>query len=277
MQPATEPGSEAAILVGCEDRAPGVRWLTLAQPGKRNALSSAMITALQERLDEASTSREVRVVVLAAEGPVFSAGHDLKELRSLSGDDAVETASAERCLPVFVECSRMMATIVRMPKPVIACVQGLATAAGCQLAASCDLVVAAESAAFATPGVDLALFCSTPAVAVGRSIGRKAAMEMLLTGERVSARRAYELGLVNRVVPDEELEARTAKLAAKVAARSPLAIAAGKTTFYRQLERGLEEAYRETSEVMARNLLSEDAREGIDAFFEKRPASWRGR
>jgi enoyl-CoA hydratase/carnithine racemase len=295
----------AAAPVGCADRAPGVRWLTLAQPERRNALSSAMIAALQDHLDGASADDAVRVVVLAAEGPVFSSGHDLRELRALSGDDPVETAgaegpvfssghdlrelralsgddpagsaSAERCLPVFVDCSRMMATIVRMPKPVIACVQGLATAAGCQLAASCDLVVAAESAAFATPGVDLALFCSTPAVALGRSIGRKAAMEMLLTGERIPARRAYELGLVNRVVPDAELEARTGELASKVAARSPLAVAVGKTAFYRQLEQGLEEAYRQTSEVMARNLLSDDAREGIDAFFEKRPASWRGR
>jgi len=267
----------AAALVGCADRAPGVRWLTLAQPERRNALSSAMIAALQEHLDGASADDAVRVVVLAAKGPVFSSGHDLRELRALSGDDPAGSASAERCLPVFVDCSRMMATIVRMPKPVIACVQGLATAAGCQLAASCDLVVAAESAAFATPGVDLALFCSTPAVALGRSIGRKAAMEMLLTGERIPARRAYELGLVNRVVPDAELEARTGELASKVAARSPLAVAVGKTAFYRQLEQGLEEAYRQTSEVMARNLLSDDAREGIDAFFEKRPASWRGR
>ena len=271
------PASDADGLVLRQDRAPGVRWLILAQPAKRNALSSAMIAALQARLDEATADDGVRVVVLAAQGPVFSAGHDLRELRALSGDDAVGATSSARCLPVFVECSRMMATIVRMPKPVLGCVQGLATAAGCQLAASCDLVVAGESAAFATPGVDLALFCSTPAVAVGRSIGRKAAMEMLLTGERVSARRACELGLVNRVVPNAELEAHVAELASKIAAHSPLALAAGKTTFYRQLEKGLEDAYRETSRVMAHNLLSEDAREGIDAFFDKRPPSWRGR
>jgi enoyl-CoA hydratase/carnithine racemase len=270
------PASEPATLVRQEDRAPHVRWLILAQARRRNALSSAMIAALQEALDAAAANADVRVLVIAAEGPVFSAGHDLRELRALAGDQPPESPP-ERCLPVFVQCSRMMTAIVRLPKPVIACVQGLATAAGCQLAASCDLVVAADSAAFATPGVDLALFCSTPAVAVARSIGRKAAMEMLLTGDRVPARRAYELGLVNRVVADQELEVRTAELAAQIAARSPLALAVGKTAFYEQIERGLEEAYRRTSEVMARNLLSEDAREGIDAFFEKRPATWRGR
>jgi enoyl-CoA hydratase/carnithine racemase len=167
-----------------------------------------------------------------------------------------------------------MTKIVRLPKPAIACVQGLATAAGCQLAASCDLVVAAESAAFATPGVDLGLFCSTPAVALSRSVGRKAAMEMLLTGEQVSAARARELGLVNRVVPESELHEATLRLARRIATRSPVALRFGKVSFYRQLEVSLEEAYALTSDVMAENLLDPDAAEGIDAFFGKREPHW---
>ena len=178
------------------------------------------------------------------------------------------------CLVAFRECARLMTAIVRLPKPVLACVQGLATAAGCQLAASCDLVVAAESAAFATPGVDLGLFCSTPAVALSRAVGRKAAMEMLLTGEPVPAARAREIGLVNRVVPDAELVEATLRLARRIATRSPVALRFGKLSFYRQLELSLEEAYELTSDVMAENLLDPDAAEGIDAFFGKREPHW---
>ena len=238
-----------------------------------------MIAALERALLDSAAEPAVRVIVLSAVGSVFSSGHDLRQLRRLIGDEppAAESAaeaSVERCLPVFEACSRMMAGIVRLPKPVIASVQGLATAAGCQLVASCDLVVAAESATFATPGVSLALFCSTPAVAVARSIGRKAAMEMLLTGDRVPADRARELGLVNRVVADEDLEQETLALAQQIASRSQLALRLGKEAFYRQLELDLESAYALTSRTMALNLSSADASEGIDAFFDKREPRW---
>jgi enoyl-CoA hydratase/carnithine racemase len=210
-------------------------------------------------------------------GRVFPAGHYGGERRAPAAEErgtrrpAGESAG---CLVAFRECSRLMTAIVRLPKPAIACVQGLATAAGCQLAASCDLVVAADSAAFATPGVDLGLFCSTPAVALSRAVGRKAAMEMLLTGEPVPAARARELGLVNRVVPDVELHDATLRLARRIATRSPVALRFGKVSFYRQLEVGLEEAYDLTSDVMAENLLDPAAAEGIDAFFGKREPHW---
>jgi enoyl-CoA hydratase/carnithine racemase len=259
-----------------------VRWLVLDDPKRRNALSSAMMERLEQAIARAAADDGVRVVVIAARGPVFSSGHDLRELRRLAaaaeGDgtagDTSREAQLELCLPVFELCSRMMEAIVRCEKPVIAAVQGLATAAGCQLVASCDLAVAARSAAFATPGVDIGLFCSTPAVAVARAVGRRAAMEMLLTGERIGADRARELGLVNRVVPDDQLEVHTQQLAVHIASRSRTTIALGKRAFYQQLEQGLGEAYRTASRAMACNLLEADAQEGIDAFFEKRPPRW---
>jgi enoyl-CoA hydratase/carnithine racemase len=264
------------LLVLEADPAPGVRWLTLDNPRRRNALSRAMIRAIGAALERAEVDDLVRVVVIAANGPVYSAGHDLAELRDAASPErgAPPRPGAPSCLVAFRECSSLMTKIVRLPKPAIACVQGLATAAGCQLAASCDLVVAAESAAFATPGVDLGLFCSTPAVALSRSVGRKAAMEMLLTGEPVSAARARELGLVNRVVPESELHEATLRLARRIATRSPVALRFGKVSFYRQLEVSLEEAYALTSDVMAENLLDPDAAEGIDAFFGKREPHW---
>lgn len=246
----------------------GVRTLTLNRPRARNALSAALMGALQERLEEASADSGVRVLVLAGAGPVFSAGHDLKELRAGAG---------EGCPAIFQQCGRLMTTIVRMPEPVIAKVHGPATAAGCQLVAACDLAVATPDAWFATPGVDIGLFCSTPAVALARSVARKPAMEMLLTAERVPAERAREIGLVNRVVPADRLDDEVAELAATIAAKSPAVVALGKETFYRQIEQPLEEAYALTAEIMARNLRMEDAGEGIDAFFDKRPPDWRGR
>lgn len=267
-------GAPDRALVLEADPAPGVRWLTLDNPRRRNALSGEMIRALREALGRAVDDDGVRVVVLAANGPVFSAGHDLAELRDAAERERAGAAGTPACLVAFAECSRLMTEIVRLPKPVIACVQGLATAAGCQLVASCDLVVAAESAAFATPGVNLGLFCSTPAVALSRSVGRKAAMEMLLTGEAVPATRAREIGLVNRVVAAAELEPNTLALARQIATRSPVALRLGKTTFYRQLEASLEDAYSLTSEIMAENLLDADAAEGIDAFFAKREPRW---
>ena len=246
-----------------------VARLVLNRPAARNALSVALMAALQEQVDAIAGARDIRVVVIAGNGPAFSAGHDLKEMRA-NPDNAA-------CEALFRQCSRLMLSITRLPKPVIARVHGMATAAGCQLVATCDLAVAAADARFATPGVDLGLFCSTPAVALGRAIGRKRAMEMLLTGRPVDAARALELGLVNRVVPAAELDAAVDGLAATLGEKSPTAVAMGKEAFYRQIDRDLEDAYALASEVMTRNMLAEDASEGIDAFLEKRKPRWKGR
>lgn len=242
--------------------------LTLNRPAARNALSVALMEALDSTLAAIAGDPLVRVVIIAANGPAFSAGHDLKEIRATPGRAAYEA--------LFAMCSKLMQRIVGLPKPVIAQVQGVATAAGCQLVATCDLAVAAESARFATPGVDIGLFCSTPMVALTRSVGRKAAMEMLLTGEMVPASRARELGLVNRVVPDAELPGAALALARGIAAKSPLTVRTGKAAFYRQAEMDLASAYDYASEVMTRNMLARDAEEGIDAFLQKRAPRWTG-
>ena len=210
----------------------------------------------------------MKVVVIGGAGPAFCAGHDLRELRAQPDRAAYQA--------VFAQCSALMQRIVVLPKPVIARVHGVATAAGCQLVASCDLAVAADTARFATPGVNIGLFCSTPMVALSRAVGRKAAMEMLLTGDLVDATRARELGLVNRVVPEAGLDAAVAALAGQIAAKSPLTLAIGKAAFYRQAELPLEEAYAYASDVMVRNMLAHDAAEGIDAFLDKRPPVWTG-
>ncbi len=265
--PASRTATEAAAVLR-EDRDAGIRWLTLNRPAQRNALSSALMSALEAELEGAMADAAVRVIVLGGNGPVFSAGHDLRELKAGAGGG---------CLPVFRQCARLMAGIVRGPKPVIARVHGPATAAGCQLVAACDLALATPEAWFATPGVDIGLFCSTPAVALGRAVPRKAAMEMLLTGARVPAERARELGLINRVVPAESLDLEVEALAIQIAVRSPLTIALGKQAFYRQIELGLEDAYAHTAEVMAQNLMSHDAGEGIGAFLEKRKPTFEGR
>jgi enoyl-CoA hydratase/carnithine racemase len=249
--------------------ADGVATLTLNRPAARNALSLALMLALETELQAIRHDESVKVVVLAAAGPVFCAGHDLKELR---GDP-----SREHYENTFAQCSALMLAITRLPKPVIAQVQGMATAAGCQLVATCDLAVAAAEARFATPGVNIGLFCSTPMVALSRAVGRKPAMEMLLTGDPVSAERARELGLVNRVVPADRLAAETATLAGQIASKSPLTLAIGKEAFYAQAEMGLHSAYDYASEVMTRNMLARDAAEGIDAFLAKRPPVWQGR
>ena len=249
--------------------ADGVTTLTLNRPNVRNALSRPLIAALQAALDAIGEDPAVKVVVLAGAGPAFCAGHDLKEMR------AAPTEAAYRA--TFRECSQMMTTVIRLRQPVIARVHGIATAAGCQLVASCDLAVASQEARFATPGVNIGLFCSTPMVALSRAVGRKAAMEMLLTGDFVPAARAREIGLVNRVVPAEALESEVTSLARLIAEKSPLTLAIGKEAFYRQAELGLDEAYAYASEVMTRNMLARDAAEGIDAFIEKRPAVWEGR
>jgi enoyl-CoA hydratase/carnithine racemase len=248
--------------------ADGIAWLTMNRPAARNALSIGLMDALLAELDAIETEREAKVVVIGGAGPVFCAGHDLRELRSHPESVAYRAT--------FELCSRLMTRIVRLSKPVIARVHGVATAAGCQLVASCDLAVAAATARFATPGVNIGLFCSTPMVALSRAVGRKAAMEMLLTGDLIDAARAHQLGLVNQVVPEAGLDAAVAALAGRIVAKSPLTLAIGKEAFYRQAEMGLDDAYAYASEVMTRNMLARDAAEGIDAFLAKREPVWTG-
>jgi enoyl-CoA hydratase/carnithine racemase len=262
----TSTTPEALLLR--EDR-DGVAWLTLNRPAQRNALSVALMTALQSEIDAIAGDEATKVVVLAGAGPAFCAGHDLRELRANPGRQSYEA--------VFRQCSHLMLSLVKLPKPVIAYVHGIATAAGCQLVATCDLAVASEEARFATPGVNIGLFCSTPMVALSRAVGRKPAMEMLLTGELISAARARELGLVNRVVLASRLEAEVSALAQEIVGKSALTLKIGKEAFYRQAELALAEAYAYASEVMTRNMLARDAEEGIDAFLEKRPPNWEDR
>jgi enoyl-CoA hydratase/carnithine racemase len=252
-----------------EDR-DGVATLTLNRPQARNALSQGMLRALIEALDAIKADDSVKVVVLAGAGPAFCAGHDLKELRAANYAPSYTQA-------LFADCAQAMQAIVRLPKVVIAQVHGIATAAGAQLVASCDLAVAAEDARFATPGVNIGLFCSTPMVALSRNVAPKHAMQMLLTGELIDAATAQRFGLVNELVPAAELADRTRALAAQIASKSPLTLAIGKEAFYRQLELGLADAYAYTADVMVRNLEAQDAREGIDAFIDKRAPVWCGR
>jgi enoyl-CoA hydratase/carnithine racemase len=248
----------------------GVATLTLNRPQRFNPLSSQMIAAIQAELDKIASNTAVRVVILAAEGKGFCAGHDLKEMRAHTDDQSWQRG-------LFDGCSRMMIALTEMPQPVIARVQGIATAAGCQLVSMCDLAVAAETATFAMPGVNIGVFCSTPAVGVVRNVGRKRAMEMLLTGESIDASTAQSWGLVNRVVPGGRLDAEISRFTDIILSRSSATICFGKRTFYSQIDRRLAPAYDLASEVMARNMLLEDAAEGIDAFLQKRPASWRGK
>jgi enoyl-CoA hydratase/carnithine racemase len=259
--------TDAPVLLEEYDRG-GLR-LTLNRPDARNALSAALMSALLEALSRAATDPLARVVVIAGAGPAFCAGHDLREMRA---DQRRETY--ER---LFAQCSELMLAIVRLPKPVIAEVHGVATAAGCQLVATCDLAVAAEDARFATPGVNIGLFCSTPMVALTRAIGRKAAMEMLLTGKLIDAETARAIGLVNRVVPREGLRDAVDGLARDIAGKSALTVKIGKEAFYRQAELDLAAAYRYAAEVMTTNMLARDAGEGIDAFLAKRAPIWHDR
>jgi enoyl-CoA hydratase/carnithine racemase len=247
-----------------------VATLTLNRPERFNPLSTEMIAELQAELDTVAADSSVRVVILAAQGRGFSAGHDLKEMRAHAGDKVWQRK-------LFDDCSRMMMTVTQLPQPVIARVHGIATAAGCQLVSMCDLAVAADTAKFAMPGVNIGVFCSTPAVGVARNIGRKRAMEMLITGEPIDAQTALSWGLVNRVVPAQKLDPEIQRFVDIVLARSAATIKLGKQTFYRQIDRSLQAAYDVASETMASNLLLDDAAEGIDAFLEKRPANWRGR
>jgi enoyl-CoA hydratase/carnithine racemase len=250
------------------EREAGLVTITMNRAERRNALSTAMMADLIAALREAGESREVRAVILAGAGPAFSAGHDLQELRSR------DLAFYRN---VFDLCAELMRTVQAIPQPVIARVHGIATAAGCQLVATCDLAVAAESARFATPGVKIGLFCSTPMVALTRAIGRKRAMEMLLSGVPIDASTAAEWGLVNRVVPDAKLVEETRALAMQIAQASPLTVGIGKQAFYAQIDLDQGKAYDYTKEVMSLNAMASDAQEGICAFLEKRPPVWSGR
>jgi enoyl-CoA hydratase/carnithine racemase len=255
------PQSEQPILLR-EDR-DGVCTLTLNRPQQMNLLTGEMLSALQKEFDSIKGDRSVRVVVLAGAGKGFCAGHDLKEIKALK-----ELAKIEA---LFGQCSRMMQTIPQLPQPVIARVHGAAAAAGCQLVAQCDLAIAADVAKFVTSGVTWGFFCSTPGVAVGRNLQRKHAMEMLLTGEPISSQRALEWGLVNRVVPLEQLDAAVLELAMTLAAKPPATVAAGKRAFYQQMDLGLEQAYALASGIISASFAHDEGRAGMDAFIEKRP------
>ena len=256
-------------LVLRTDRADGLTTLTLNRPGQFNSLSKDMLSALQAELDAIAGSNGVRVVVIAGAGKAFCSGHDLKEMRANHDQEFMQA--------LFRQCGRLMLTITRMPQPVIARVHGIATAAGCQLVSMCDLAVAAEVAKFAVSGINVGLFCSTPAVGLARNLGRKAALEMLLTGDFIDAQEAKSRGLINRVVPTDALDAEIDRLAGSILAKSAVAVRMGKGMFYRQLEMGLEEAYDYAAGVMACNMMSEDAGEGIDAFMQKRAPNYAGR
>ena len=248
----------------------GVTTLTMNRPQARNALSQGMLRALLDAFIEVSTDEAVRVVILAGTGPGFCAGHDLKEIKA-------QNYSRNYTEQLFADCAELMQTIIRLPKPVIAQVHGIATAAGAQLVASCDLAISSKEARYATPGVNIGLFCSTPMVALSRNLSNKHAMQMLLTGDLIDAQNAYRMGLVNEVVDAEELGMKTMELAQKIASKSPLTVAIGKEAYYRQAELPLSEAYDYTKEVMVRNLEARDAQEGISAFIEKRHPVWCGK
>lgn len=252
----------------------GILRVTLNDEARRNALSEAMLAALGDAITEAGEDPSVRVIVLAANGPAFCAGHDLKEMTA--GRNADDRGRAY-FTKVMAQCSGVMQGIVNCPKPVIAEVTGIATAAGCQLVASCDLAVAAETARFSTPGVHIGLFCSTPMVALSRNTANKHAMEMLLTGDMWPARRAAEIGLVNYAVPEHDLQATTMAMARKIAAKSSMTVATGKRAYYAQRQMPLAEAYDYASKVMVDNMLAHDAEEGIGSFIEKRAPVWQDR
>jgi len=266
MTPDATTQAEALLLV---ETTGGIATVTLNRPAQFNALSSTLIGELQSTLDRIAADPAIRVVVLAARGRGFCSGHDLKEIRGMGDVAEVEA--------LFARCSQMMMTITRLPQPVIAKVHGLATAAGCQLVASCDLAVASTAANLAAPGVNIGAFCATPGVALGRTVGRKHAMEMLLTGAPISAERACAIGLVNRVVAPEALDAEVNALATLLASKSPAAMASGKQLFYRQLEMPLGAAYHAAGRAIAEDLFTEDGKEGVEAFLGKRPPRWTGR
>ena len=269
MTPAGVTAKSAATEpVLLRDDKDGITTLTLNRPRQYNALSAAVLNELQGAFDAIALDKSVRVVVLAANGPAFCSGHDLKEMRA--------NRTREFVADLFGRCSRMMVTMTRIPQPVIARVHGIATAAGCQLVATCDLAVASDTATFATSGVNVGLFCATPGVALSRNVSRKRAMEMLLTGDFIDAQTALDQGLINRVVAQDKLDAAVHALADSIRAKSSVAIAAGKKLFYEQIDMDLDNAYRLASEVISENMMKDDAAEGIDAFMQKRLPKWRG-
>ena len=254
------PKSEDSILLR-EDR-DGICTLVMNRPAQMNLLTSEMLDALQEALEAIAADKRVRVVIVAANGKGFCAGHDIKEIRGLKEQPRIEA--------LFAKCSRMMQTLTELPQPVVARVQGAAAAAGCQLVAQCDLAIASDVAKFTTPGVTWGFFCSTPGVAVGRNISRKRAMEMLLVGDVINAQKALEWGLVNQVVPLAELEAATLAVAAKIAEKPPVTVATGKRTFYEQMELGAAKAYELASCAISASFAHDEGRQGMEAFLEKR-------
>lgn len=271
VQTATTRDPEPAAPVLQRERDGAIAVLVLNRPAARNSLSEALLNALAAAFSDIATDRSIRAVMLAANGPTFCAGHDLKELTARRSDADGGRAYFKH---IMTTCSAMMQQILNLSQPVIAAVQGVASAAGCQLVASCDLAIASSAAKFATPGVDIGLFCSTPMVAMSRNVSRKAAMEMLLTGDMVTADKAAQIGLINRVVaPGEERNAALA-LARQIASKSSYVVKIGKQAFYRQAEMGLAEAYRYAAEVMTENMMAHDAEEGICAFIEKRKPTW---
>jgi len=270
---ADHPPADAALLAR-EDSAGGIALLVLNRPRRRNSLSLELLRALREALAAIAGDRSVRAVVLAAEGPSFCAGHDLAEITAHRADADGGEAFYRTALET---CAEVMQAIVALPQPVIAAAQGVATAAGCQLVATCDLAVAEETSRFSMPGVMIGLFCSTPAVALSRAVSRKAAMEMLLTGDMIDAAEARRIGLINRVVAPGTAREEALALALRIAERSALTVRLGKAAFHRQLGCDLAEAYRLASDVMAENLMAHDAAEGIEAFLAGRPPRWEDR
>lgn len=264
--PVTKENSEALIIRKDVD---GVSHLIINRPKSYNALSISCMEAMTNEVNTLSSDSSVKVIVLSGSGKGFCAGHDLKEMRANPEREFYEKT--------FEVCSTLMMSIINSPKPVIAKVHGIATAAGCQLVSTCDLAIADENTRFATPGVNIGLFCSTPMVALSRNVTRKHAMEMLLTGDFISAQRAYEIGLVNRVVPMDELDSAALELANKIASKSPLTLKIGKEAFYKQLDKDMASAYEYCSQVMVENMMVRDAEEGIDAFLEKRTPVWKGK
>jgi len=267
--PLTAPAPVKAEPILLRTDNDGVCTLTLNRPGARNALSTGLMAEMQRHLDILKDDRGVKIVVIAANGPAFCSGHDLKEIRANPKRELYEA--------LFAQCGRMMQSIVKLPQPVIAKVGAMAYAAGCQLVATCDLAIASDDATFCTPGVNIGLFCSTPMVALTRNVSRKRAMEMLLTGEAIGAAEAATYGLINRAVPKDKLDQAVWSLATKIAGKSPLTVKIGKEAFYKQIEMDLANAYDYASRTMTINMLARDAEEGIDAFLEKRPPEWQNR
>ena len=262
----TAQESESPVL---EEQENGIVRLTLNRPKQFNSLSEAMLETLQEKIDAIAENKDARLVILQGAGKAFCAGHDLKEM--------IATRKESYYKSLFQQCSRMMMTLNKIPQPVIARVHGIATAAGCQLVGACDLAVASEDARFATSGINVGLFCSTPSVPVSRNIPRKQAMELLLTGEFIDATTALKWGLINRIAALEKLDEEVQKLADAILSKSSVAVFTGKKMFYKQLEKNMEDAYAFAGEIMACNMMAEDVNEGIEAFVKKRTAVWKGR